>query len=166
MVPLMARRRASVGCAVRTGRNSSSPSRRSASSRPDLLGELRERRRDRVVQDGRSGGRLGLPVAQHAHAVVLLGEVREVEVAGERTGDLFGALHGEGGHDVCGLVQRVGRRVAVGPDGQLAETFDVVQQVLAPVLAEDPAEKSAEQAHVLAQRVRYLVPGVAANGLS
>ena len=34
MVPLIARRRASVGCAVSTGRNSSSPSLRSASSRP------------------------------------------------------------------------------------------------------------------------------------
>jgi hypothetical protein len=60
----------------------------------------------------------------------------------------------------------VRRRVAVGADGQLAETFDVVQQILAPVLAEDPAEKSAEEAYILAQRVGYLVPGVAANGLS
>ena len=34
MVPLIARRRASVGWAVSTGRNSSSPSLRSASSRP------------------------------------------------------------------------------------------------------------------------------------
>ena len=89
-----------------------------------------------------------------------------MEVAGEGTRDLFGALDGEGRHHLGGLVQGVRRRITVGADGQLTEAFDVVQEILAAVLAENPAEKSAEQAHVLAQRVGYLVPGVAANGLS
>jgi hypothetical protein len=72
-----ARRRASVGCAVKTGWK-----RRPAGAERGVVADLgrqaHEGRGDRV------GGILlvGPPVAlaQHAHALVLLGEVHEVEV--------------------------------------------------------------------------------------
>ena len=85
-----ARRRASVGCAVRTGRNSISASRWRATSCADLLRELRDRGRQGVVRGQVVRQEARLTLAQHADAVVLLGGVGQVEVARERPGDLLG----------------------------------------------------------------------------
>ncbi len=123
---------------------------------PDLLGELGERLRQRVVDGARRRGGLTLP--QHADAVVLLGEVRQVEVAGEGPGDLLGALEREAGDDVGRLGQRRAAVVRpVGADGQLAQPLDVVQQVLPAGLAQHRAEQPAQQADVLTQQVGHLV---------
>ena len=79
MLVEIARRRASVGCAVNTGWNRSACRRCERRVVADLGGEAHERRGDRV------GGILavGAPVAfaEDAHALVLLREVHEVEVA-------------------------------------------------------------------------------------
>src|SRR5690606_6837206 len=59
----------------------------------DLASQLRERGRHGV---GRVlPARLPCPLAQHAHPLVLLREVDEVEVTGERAGDLIRTLDGE-----------------------------------------------------------------------
>ncbi|OIQ71329.1 hypothetical protein GALL_470570 [mine drainage metagenome] len=123
----------------------------------DLLGELRDGRRERVV-----GGELvrcdrGLALAQHPDAVVLLREGREVEVAGERACDLLGAVLGEALDQLLGTLERIGAGLVVRPDRQLAQALDIREEVVAAGLAEHGAEQAAEQADVVAQQVRDLM---------
>ena len=74
-----ARRRASVGCAVNTGWKRSACRRCERGVVADLGGEAHERGGDRVGGILAVGATVAL--AQDAHALVLLGEVHEVEVA-------------------------------------------------------------------------------------
>ncbi len=91
---------------------------------------------------------LGVPFAQRADAVVLLGEVGQVEVARERAGHGHGPLDLPSG-DHFG--DHVGRDLtpARGDDG-LAQSFDVGQQVVAALLGQHLAEQFAEQPHIVA----------------
>ena len=72
-------RRASVGCAVNTGWNRSACRRWSAVSSPTSVGELHERGGDGVRRALLLGPSIAL--AEHPHALVLLDEVHQVEVA-------------------------------------------------------------------------------------
>ncbi|TWG84011.1 hypothetical protein L603_002200000220 [Cellulosimicrobium cellulans J34] len=126
--------------------------------------ELLERLGQRVV--GRRGARreLGLALTQHAHAVVLLREVREVEVAREGARDLLGALHRQALDEGLGLGQHLARGVVVRADRELAQALDVVEQVLAARLAQHGAEQTAEEADVVAQRGGHVVAREPAPG--
>ena len=121
----------------------------------DLGGEADERGRDRV------GGVLavGAPVAlaQDAHALVLLGEVHEVEVAGERARDLVGALDRERVGD--GLRARERRRCLVGVrlDRRDAQVLDVLEEARRAALAQHPPEQRSEHAHVRAHALGDLL---------
>ena len=92
----------------------------------DLCRQAHEGRRDGI------GGVLAVgpsvPLAEDAHALVLLGEVHEVEVAGEGPGDLVGALHGERVGDRLRLRVRERCLVGVGVDGRDAEPLDVLEK--------------------------------------
>ena len=83
-----ARRRASVGCAVRTGRNSSPASSVSACSSPYCALTSPTA----AASESRTGVFAGVVLAERPDAVVLLGQVGQVEVAGEGAGDVLGAL--------------------------------------------------------------------------
>ncbi len=133
---------ASVGCAVRT---SWSETRRSSS-----VGRHAVEPRERVVE--RLGGHalLELVRPQPANAVMLLGDVRELEVERERAQHARLALER----------QRLDRRLELlvrrpGPrrPGQRPHPLDVREQRLALLLDEDAPEQVAEQPDVSAQRV-------------
>jgi hypothetical protein len=102
-------------------------------------------------------GRVGrVALAQRADAVVLLGQVGEVEVDGERPRDLAGALQCpalDEGRDL-GAVDLA----AAGGDDGVPEPFDVVQEFLAAVLHEAVAEHRTEQPDVAAQRFGHVLP--------
>jgi hypothetical protein len=78
---------------------------------------------------------------------VLLGQVGEVEVAGERAGHRHGPLDlPSGDHFGDG----VGRDLAPARrDDGFAQAFDVGQQVFAALLGQHLAEQFAEQTHVV-----------------
>ena len=133
---------------------------------PDLADELLERLGQRVVGRRGAGRELRLALAQDAHAVVLLREVREVEVAREGPGDLFGARHGQALDERLGLGEHRVRPVVVRADRELAEPLDVVEQVLAARLAQHGAQQPAEEADVVAQRARDVVACEAAPGVT
>ena len=125
-------------------------------------GELRERGRE----GGLGAGLEGLvSAAQGPHPVVLLGEIHQVEVAGERAGHLLGALVGEGLDESLRLGEGGGGVGGGGVDGEGAEALDVLEQVRAARFGEDLAEEFAEQAHVRAQGFRHLVPRLVAGGV-
>ncbi|GLX04247.1 hypothetical protein Misp03_11740 [Microbispora sp. NBRC 16548] len=65
---------------------------------------------------------------------MLLGEVGEMEVAGEGTGDLHGAVHGPFGHQGRDLVGR--RLLTPGRDHRLPEPFYVGEEVGAAVFGD------------------------------
>ena len=79
MLVEIARRRASVGCAVNTGWNRSACRRCERGVVADLGGQAHERRGDGV--GGILAIRATVALAEDADALVLLGEVHEVEVA-------------------------------------------------------------------------------------
>ena len=128
---------------------------------PDLLGQGGHGCREGVVRGELVRGQDGLPTVQRADAVVLLGEVREVEVARESARDLFGPGRGEALDEILGLDERFHPGLVVGADRQLAQPLDVGQQLAAASLAEHRAEEAAEQPDVVAQRVGDVVPGKA-----
>src|SRR5699024_10309939 len=123
--------------------------------RADLLAQLRDGRLDVVVDDD---GRVRLTTPQDAHAVVLLGEVDEVEVARERPGDLLGTLERERLDEGLGRLDRRRAVLVVRRDRQRTQTLDVLEAVLDDRLREDLTEHAAEQTDVRAQLVRHLVP--------
>ena len=92
----------------------------------DLRGEAHERGGDRV------GGILAIgttvALAQDPDALVLLGEVHEVEVAGERAGDLVGPFDRERVGDLGRVGERLRRLVGVRVDRRDAEPLDVLVQ--------------------------------------
>ena len=92
----------------------------------DLGREPHEGRRDRVGRVLLLGPAVALP--QDAHALVLLGQVHEVEVAREGPRDLVGALHREGVGDLRGALERLGRLVGVGVDRRRAQALDVLEE--------------------------------------
>jgi len=106
-----------------------------------------------------------LPPAQGAHPVVLLREVHEVEVAGERAGHLLGAAGLEGLHHALGLGERRRAGRGGGVDRQGAESLHVLQQAGAAGLGEHPAQQFAEEPHIRAQGLRHLVAGLVAGGM-
>jgi hypothetical protein len=82
-----ARRRASVGCAVKTGWK-----RRPAGAERGVVADLGARRTKAAATESAASSLSGRPSrSRSAHALVLLGEVHEVEVHREGPGDLVGA---------------------------------------------------------------------------
>ncbi len=99
----------------------------------------------------RAGGARTL--ADAPHAVLLLGQVRQVEVEAEGLDEVLELLVGERVDDATQLA--LAARAARGPDadGQLAHALDEVQEVLAGLLGDDLAEEGAEQLDLPRQRV-------------
>ncbi|GAA3417040.1 hypothetical protein GCM10018952_47560 [Streptosporangium vulgare] len=96
----------------------------------------------------------GVADPEGADPEVLLGEVRQVEVAGERTGDLHRAVDRPLGHHRGDLVDR--HLLSAGPDDGLAQPFDIGEQVIAAMLGDDLPQEFTEQSHVRAQLVGHL----------
>ncbi len=101
----------------------------------DLAAEARVGARDRVGGVLTAG--LACALAQHSYALVLLGEVHQMEVAGERAGDLVGARDGERLGDRGGTGERVGGRILVRLDRRQTQALDVVEQVVAAGFAQN-----------------------------
>ncbi|GAA2993387.1 hypothetical protein GCM10017559_12090 [Streptosporangium longisporum] len=112
----------------------------------ELLDGLGQRLRQRLLT--------GVADPQDADPEVLLGQVGEVEVAGEGPGDVHGAVDGPFGHHRGDLVDR--DLPAARPDDGLAQSFDIGEQVIAAVFGDDLPEEFAEQPHVRAQLVGHL----------
>ncbi len=112
----------------------------------DLSGQVREGRGDGV--GGILALRTGVALAEDAHALVLLGEVHQVEVAGERAGDLVGALDRERVRDPRGLGERLRRLIGVRLDRGDAQALDVLEEPLGAALAQHTAEQRPEHPHV------------------
>ncbi len=93
--------------------------------------------------------------------MVLLGEVREVEVHRERARHLLGARGREGGDEGFGVLEG-GALALVRGDRERPEAFDVVEEGGTAGLGEHRAEEAAEQAHLGAQ----LVVDAVADGLA
>ena len=94
---------------------------------------------------GRVGGVVAL--AQRAHALVLLGQVGEVEVDGEGARDLLCAFQGPGGHQCGDLL--AGDGTVAGADDRMTEFFDIGEQILAAALPEHGSEHLTEQLDVI-----------------
>ena len=135
------RRAASVGCAVRT---SSSDTRREISSSRHIC-EPGERIAERLAQQSL----LVCVRAMPADAMLLLGDVRELEVRREGAQDARLPLERQ-------LADRrsqvVGRNSFACSPREPAHPLDVVQQRLVLLLDEDAPEDVAEQANVPPQR--------------
>jgi hypothetical protein len=127
----------------------------------ELLGEPAHGVRDGVGHEARRG----LALAEDAHAVVLLGQVGEVEVARERAGDLLRALGRERGDEPLGIVDGRVARALVRVDDQLAEALHVAEQLLPAGLAEHLAEQAAQVADVGAESGLHGVAGAVAGGV-
>ena len=123
----------------------------------NLAGERGDRLRDRVFlrQDP------SVALAQHADAVVFLGEVDEVEVAGEGAGDLVGAGDRERFDERLRLVERA-RPAVECTDRERAQLLDVGEQVAAALFGQHSAEQIAEEADIGAKFGRQLAPGLGA----
>jgi hypothetical protein len=144
MVEATARRRASVGCAVRTELQPGEARERLVL--PELPGQPAHGGEDRVLGRLRTG--VGLAAAQHADAVELLRHVHEVEVAGEGPGDLLGALQRERGDELLRL-RGPGRIAAVvGADRERAQALHVLVERGLARLAEHLTEQLAQQVDV------------------
>ena len=99
--------------------------------------------------------------AAAALAVVGLGEVDELEVEGEGAGELVcgGGIFGGGAGEGAGLFETgaggfevAGELGLAAGDAGAAEGFDLFEELVAGLLAENLAEQSAEGANVAAQR--------------
>ena len=90
-------------------------------------------------------------LTEDAHTVVLLGQVRQVEVRREGAGDLFCPLRRQRRDDGLGPRSTVGVVALVRRDDRRTERLDVLEQVVAAALAEHPPEQAAEVADVRAQ---------------
>ena len=146
------RRRASVGCAVMTGVSSSRSRRRWRVVGAVAFADRVDGGGDRVL--GRAS-----PFAQGSDALVLLGEVDELEVRRERASDLGGAEAGELVDDALGLpAARVGGLTTQG-DRRAPQPLDVAQQVRPLGLLEDAPEQRGEESDVAAQRRGHLGHG-------
>ena len=137
-----------MGCAVST----SSTETRSGRGR-DLPGAhaLAVEQLERLVERLAQRAALALDLAATANTVVLLGDVREVEVDGE------GPQHDRLRVDVelrDGLTERPGRaRVAATPEpGKEADPLLEAEDVVALLLGEHTTEDLPEQAHVRPER--------------
>ena len=123
----------------------------------DLCRQLHERRRDRI--DGVLLLGPSVALAEDAHALVLLDEVDQVEVDGERAGDLIGALHGEGVGDLGGPGEGLGRLVGVRLDRRGAQLLDVVVEAGRTALAQHAPEEPAQAADIAAHPLGDLLAG-------
>ncbi len=88
--------------------------------------------------------RLPGALAQHTHALVLLGEVHEVEVAGEGACDLVSALDGEGLGDRRRTLEGLGGLVLERLDRGEPQALDVFEEAVGAGLAEHLTEQGAE----------------------
>jgi hypothetical protein len=122
--------------------------------RPHLLHGGGQRLRQRRLS--------GVAAAQGADAVVLLGQVGQMEVAGERAGDLHRALDGPPGGHRGDLVNR--HLPPSCGDHPLAQALDVGEQLGTAVLGDHLSQQLTEQANVGTELVRHLGDGVVAFG--
>ena len=135
------RRVASVGCAVSTSCERDPPL--------ELLRRDALEPGDRVVERLRGHPLLELVGAEPAHTVMLLGDVRELEVQPEGPQHARLALERQRLHRLLELlVWRPGARLAC----ERPHPLDVREQRLALLLDEDAPEQVAEQADVPAER--------------
>ena len=120
---------------------------------PQARAQLIDRRGDGL------GKRLRTAVAltDDARALVLLGEVGEVEVDGEGARDELRTLELPGSDEPFGLALEAS--VLAAADDQRAQALDVAQEIRAAVVRDDPAERVAEQAYVAPQLGRNLLAG-------
>jgi hypothetical protein len=90
------------------------------------------------------------PVAltKDPHALVLLGEVYQMEVCGKGPGDLVGALDGEAFDDLCGARKSLGCLIRVRLDCRESQLLDIVEQSVGSAFAQHSAEQIPEQPNV------------------
>lgn len=69
-----------------------------------------------------------LDLAEDADTLELLGEIDEVEVHGECSGNFIGAGDREGLGNFHGAIEGLGRFVRVRGDGCLPESFDIFEE--------------------------------------
>jgi hypothetical protein len=83
--------------------------------------------------------------------MVLLGDVRELEVEGERAEHARLAREGQLGDGIAKIAVGLARTRS---PRECADALDVLEQLLAVLLDEDAPEQVAEEAHVAPQDVR------------
>ena len=108
-------------------------------------------KRERLASDSRGMPLLALVLAPAAHAVVLLGDVRELEVERERAQHRAPGVRGRAPR-TASRSSSPRRALAAQPRARRADPLLVGEQLLALLLDEHLAEHVAEQADVAAQR--------------
>ena len=96
----------------------------------------------------------GVAAAEDAQPVVLLREVDQLEVAGERPSHLFGAFRCEAVDDLGDARSSIRRRVPAERDRGPAQALDVRQQLRTVRLLEDATEDRREETDLPAERRR------------
>ncbi len=119
----------------------------------ELRAQLAERRGQRL----RLWLRAPVSLAKDARAMVLLGEVGQVEVAGERAGNKLGALQRPRRDEPFRLT--LVAAVVSRADDEPAQLFDVAQKSRAAVIGDDAAEQPSEQADIAPERLGDLLAG-------
>lgn len=103
--------------------------------------------------DGILTSGLTSPLAQHPHALVLLGEIDQMEVAGEGPRDLVCPFDRERLRDRRRPLERVVGLLVERLNGRQAQPFDIFVQAGGAGLAQHLSEQAAQHAHVGAHRV-------------
>ena len=128
--------------------------------RNELVESLAAQLWPKVPDRGGQGFGLGLrsavALAKHARAVVLFGEIGQVEVARERARHLLRAIEPPRGDELFSLA--FVPVVIAGTDDKTSKFLDVPQQVRAAVIGDDLPEQPAQQADVAPQRLGDLLP--------
>ena len=124
----------------------------------DFGGEADERGGHRVGRVFTFGAAVAL--TQYPHTLVLFGEIHEVEVRGERAGNLIRSGHGEGVRNRRCPAECLVGRVGVGSDRREAQPLDVVIEPCAPAFAQHLTEQRSQQADVGAHLGRQFVAGI------
>ena len=118
----------------------------------EAVADLRHRRGERLGQLGTRP----VALAQGPGPVPLLGQVGEVEVAGEGARDPLGLVEAPARDQLlCRALLLVAH---AGRDHGAAKLLDILQQLHAALLGEHLAEQVAEQPHLLAEGLRHLLP--------
>ncbi len=94
----------------------------------------------------------GLALAQHAHALLVLGDVNQLEVGAEGLDEQAAGFQAEASGDLCQVKAGVAGAVATaGVGGAAAHELDQLQHILAVLLADRLAQQAAEQVDIGAE---------------
>ena len=126
-----------------------------------LAAQLGLQRADARLQRLRQRFRSAVALADDPRPMVLLGEIRQVEVAGKRARHLLGAVEAPGGHEFFGVALKA--VVLAGADDQTSQLLHIPQQVGAAVVGDHPSQKFAQQADVASQGRWDLLAGCLAG---